>query len=110
MIYLPLSLGVRGEFIGRVAGAIVDHFDELHEDEFLSRSMTLMDLKAMDTEADGKVTKHEFVSYMLVALQKVEKEDLKEIEDLFAKMDKDGSGVITTDDLKVMETNLAGED
>ncbi len=99
MIYIPLAVAVLGEFLGRVAGAYIDRKNDEVEDQFLNRAMTLGDLQKMDTSQDGKVDPGEFLSYMLVAMQKVEKEEIDEIMDLFRKLDKSNTGTIDKEDL-----------
>ena len=63
-------------FLGQVAEAYIERQNEEAEDKFLNRAMTLGDLERMDTDKNGKVDREEFLRYMLVALQKVEKEDV----------------------------------
>ena len=63
-------------FLGTVAEAYIERQNEKAEDQFLNRAMTLGDLERMDTDKNGKVDREEFLRYMLVALQKVEKEDI----------------------------------
>lgn len=53
----------------------------------------------MDTNSDGRVEKADFLSYMLVALQKVSKEDCDEIMALFKKLDIDNNNCLTKEDL-----------
>lgn len=65
----------------------------------MRQAMTLADLRRMDTNNDNKVSPDEFLRYMLVALQKVDKQDIDEIMTLFQKLDKDNSGFIDKDDL-----------
>ena len=43
----------------------------------------------------------EFLSFMLVTLQKVSQADLDEISNLFHKLDKTGDGLLSVDDLKI---------
>ena len=99
IFYIPLAVAVIGECLGRVAGAYLEYKSKKLEYGFLARSMTLLDLDIMDTNKDGTVTEGEFLSYMLVALQKVEKEDVDEILTLFKKLDKDNSGSLDKRDL-----------
>ena len=69
------------------------------EGAFLERTMTLADLKTMDVNHDGKVSELEFITYMLVAMQKVEDQDLKDLRMLFHRLDKGKSGTIDKQDL-----------
>jgi len=45
------------------------------------------------------VSPFEFLRYMLVTLQKVEKEEIDEIMDMFKKLDKSNTGYINKSDL-----------
>lgn len=67
----------------------------------MSRSLTLCDLEIMDTNKDDQVDKAEFLTYMLVALQKVSQDDVDEIMALFYKFDKTRNDTLTRHDLVV---------
>jgi hypothetical protein len=99
IIYIPLSVAVLGEFLGRIAASHIERRNDAIEGRFLDRTMTVADLHKMDTDQNDKVSPNEFLSYMLVALQKVEKEDIDEIMDLFHKLDKSKTGNISKEDL-----------
>jgi hypothetical protein len=99
ILYIPLAVAVLGEFLGRVAGASIDRRNNEAEARFMNRSMTLGDLRRMDMDEDGKVSPVEFLRYMLVTLQKVEKEEVDEIMALFKKLDKSNTGTIDQQDL-----------
>ena len=99
VIYIPLAVAVLGEFLGRVAAAHIDRRNDEVEDQFLDRTMTMADLRKMDTDNDGQVSQHEFLSYMLVSLQKVEQEDIDDIMELFKELDRSKTGHINKDDL-----------
>lgn len=79
---------------------------EASESKFFQRDLTLSDLKRLDTDKDGSVDKAEFLTYMLVALQKVEKEDIDEIMGVFDRLDIDKSGNLTADDLGLIDGSL----
>jgi Ca2+-binding EF-hand superfamily protein len=95
-----LAVAVTGGLLGRIATAFIDRYNDTVEDKFLQRAMTLADLGAMDNDCDSRVSPEEFLTYMLVALQKVEKEDIDEIMAIFRKFDKDNSGYIEKEDLQ----------
>jgi Ion channel len=99
IFFLPLSVAVLGELMARIAGLYMDRKHNRAEREFLSRGLTLCDLHRMDLDQNGHVDKHEFLAHMLVALQKVSKEDVDEIMDLFNKLDKDKDEVLSEEDL-----------
>jgi potassium channel subfamily K, other eukaryote len=99
VFYLPMAVAVLGDLLGRIVTIYMDRKRRRLEKEFLSQSLTLVDLGTMDVDHDGRVDKAEFLSYMLCALQKVSKEDVDGIMDLFFKLDVDGSGSLTKSDL-----------
>jgi potassium channel subfamily K len=108
ILFLPFAVAVFGECLGRVAGVFFDRANRQSEKEFLARQLTLSDLKTMDVDADGKVSMGEFLGYMLVAMQKVDKEDMVELQQLFHKLDTNNNGSLDKADL-VMLTKIRRE-
>jgi voltage-gated potassium channel len=104
VFYLPLAVAVFGEFVGRIAVAYIDRKQDEVESRFMERCMTLCDLDVIDTNKDGRVSENEFLSHMLVALQKVDKEEIDEIMTLFRKLDKSNTGTIDKGDLIEMSS------
>lgn len=76
------------------------------EREFLNRTIKLADIKNLDLDQSGKVDLAEFLRYMLVALQKVEKEDIEELVAAFERLDVDGSGFLSVNDLTHVRGSL----
>lgn len=99
IVWIPLAVAVLGEFLGQVAGIYLHRQADEAEHSFLARSMTLADVHRMDTDHDGKVSKDEFLCYMLVALQKVEQKDIDDVHALFDKFDTDHNGDIEKEDI-----------
>lgn len=59
-------------------------------------------LKSMDSNDDGKVVREEYVSYMLMEMGLVTKEELEELWDQFERLDATKSGHLDHDDLVLM--------
>eukprot|EP00854_Cymbomonas_tetramitiformis_P006307 gene6307-7559_t len=57
----------------------------------------------LEMDGDGVVSRHEFLSKTLVKLKKVSAEDVRRIDELFEKLDKDKSGTLTEADLQMTE-------
>lgn len=89
-----------GEFLGRVASVYLERKHRLAETKFLQQSLTWTDIETMDEDNDGEVDKAEFLSYMLVTLQRVDQEEIDTLMNLFNKLDVDKSGTLSKDDLK----------
>jgi hypothetical protein len=99
ILYIPLAVYSVGRFLGLIATTFLDRRSSKAEEKFLSRALTLSDIKRMDLDNQGGVSREEFLVYMLVTLQKVEEEDINEIINVFQKLDKTGDGVLTSEDL-----------
>jgi len=81
------------------------------EKNFLQQCLTLTDIETMDDDNDGCVHEAEFLSYMLVALQRVDKEEIDTLLHLFHKLDVDNSGSLNRKDLRHnVRTCLRGEE
>jgi potassium channel subfamily K, other eukaryote len=103
VFYLPLAVAALGDLLGRIVTIYMDRKRRYSEKQFLSQSFTLVDLNTMDADQSGRVDKVEFLSYMLCALQKVSKDDINEIIELFHKLDMDGNEYLTKSDLVAKE-------
>lgn len=99
IFFLPFAVAVLGELLARVASAYMERKQRQTEHEFLSRSLTLCDLETMDADQDGRVDRAEFMIYMLVALQKVEKADVDQVCQFFERLDQTNDGYLTKQDL-----------
>jgi potassium channel subfamily K len=99
IFYLPLSVAVFGEVLGRIASLYINRRRRRAEQAFLKRCITMCDLRRMDANRDGQVDREEFVCYMLVALQKVDQSTIDELKDIFHVLDRNDNGMLEKDDL-----------
>lgn len=102
IFFLPFAVVVLAKVLGGVAGVYLDSQARKTEKEFLHRELTLRDLAVMDENGDGSVQMGEFLSFMLVAMQKVSEEDVQELKDLFHHLDADGGGTLQKEDLMIL--------
>jgi hypothetical protein len=103
---LPLAVAVFGEVLGRIANVYIQRKQRIAQVKFLHRSLTLCDLRNMDTDADGQVNREEFLCFMLVALQKVDRATIDELKGIFDTLDTNKNGVLDESDLvELTETN-----
>jgi hypothetical protein len=100
IFFLPFAAAVFGEILGRIANLYIQRKNRQAERAFLKRSITLCDLRTMDVNKDGLVSKDEFLKFMLVALQKVDKESLDDLCRVFDSLDVSLSGMIGKEDLQ----------
>jgi potassium channel subfamily K len=99
IFFLPLAVAVFGEVLGRIAGVYIQRKVRRAEIKFLHRSVTRCDISRMDTNHDGEVDMLEFLTFMLVALQKVDKASIDDLKTIFRSLDMNGNGVLDKDDL-----------
>jgi len=66
---------------------------------FIANGVTPEMIKEMDADGRGYVDKFEFVTYMLVAQDKVDMDDVRAMVDLFRILDRNGSGTIDPGDV-----------
>ena len=102
VVLLPLAVVVLGKVLGGVASVYIDRKTRKAEKEFLSRELTMEDLAVMDEDGDGSVQMGEFLSFMLVAMQKVSAEEIEELKELFRTLDADGGGTLQKEDLMIL--------
>jgi len=108
VLFLPISVCVFGEVIGRIAHLYISRKTRRMEKKFLSRCITQLDLQIMDADKNGMVSMDEFLAFMLVALQKVDKETIDELRVLFKSLDVTQNGSLDKDDLIQMANSRVG--
>lgn len=99
VILLPLAVAVFGEVLGRIATVYIQRKQRVAQSKFLHRSLTLCDIRNMDTNEDGKVDREDFITFMLVALQKVDRSTIDQLKSIFDSLDTNGNGLLEEDDL-----------
>ena len=108
LAFVPLAVVSMGEIVGRVAGHFLRREVGKAEREFLSRRLTLDDLEAMDTDHSGGVDEAEFLTFMLLAMQKVDEDLMAELRRQFRELDETGNGLLQKADL-VMRARKRGD-
>ena len=99
VIFIPLSVVTLGEVIANCFAFITSRATAKAEKDFLRREVTLSDLEYLDVNEDGKVCELDFVTFMLVAMQKVDKRTMKDLKRLFYALDAGKDGFIQKEDL-----------
>jgi len=99
VFFIPFSVAFAGDVIGRIATIFVTREEERAEQLFLARELTMKDLLVMDTDKSGDVSFDEFLSFMLVAMQKVDQDTVDGLREVFSGFDTNGSGSIMKEDL-----------
>jgi Ca2+-binding EF-hand superfamily protein len=73
--------------------------DDGHAESLLNRKLDETFLMSLDSDGTGEVSEFEYLSAMLVLLEYTEQDDIDGIMKAFRKLDADGSGSLSVDDL-----------
>ena len=99
IFFIPLSVGAMGHFLSSVASVIMDSRRSSFQRQMERQELSMQDLEIMDQDGDGTVTRAEYLEFMLVAMNKVDKDFIDEIRASFARLDVDRTGVLSKQDL-----------
>ncbi|KAL7450746.1 hypothetical protein ACHAWC_002615, partial [Mediolabrus comicus] len=99
VIFIPLSVISLGEVIAGCVAHLNARAAAKAEKDFLRREVTFNDLEYLDVNDDGKVCMLDFITFMLLAMQKVDKKTMKDLKSLFNALDTQSSGFIEKEDL-----------
>lgn len=66
IIFIPLSVGAMGHFLGSVASVIMDSRRSSFQQQMDQQELSMQDLEIMDEDGDGQVTRAEFLEVSLV--------------------------------------------
>jgi potassium channel subfamily K len=99
IIFIPFAVGITGQWLGYFASHIIELRCSQFRHQYGARELTQDDLDVMDGNRDGKVTQSEFMEFMLLALNKIDYELVKELEAYFNRLDVEGTGELSRDNL-----------
>ena len=103
IILIPALLAAAGQIFASITQICIrQQQHKLFEMEY-NNGLTQNDLSLMDLNHDGKISKDEYVLYMLMEMGIVEISDVNELQDQFKKFDVTQSGFIESEDLRIMK-------
>jgi len=102
VFFIPLSVAATGEILSQIAVSTVKRRQREVYEHQLKDSLTVEHLDAMDFARDGKVSREEYVSFMLIEMGFVTKEELDTLHNQFDRLDLSRSGYLDGEDLKLM--------
>jgi Ca2+-binding EF-hand superfamily protein len=88
-----------GHLLAIAAGRIIEARSSRFRRQLEQKDMTEDDLESMDADGDGRVTKAEFLAFMLVAMNKIDKDLVEELDQYFERLDTVRSGYLSREDL-----------
>jgi potassium channel subfamily K len=102
VFFIPLSVAAAGELLSGVALSISRRRQKEVYEKQLENDLTIAHLRAMDSDDDGKITREEYVNFMLIEMGRVSKDELHELSMQFDRLDVTRSGYLDENDLRLM--------
>jgi potassium channel subfamily K len=102
VVFIPLAVGAAGEVLGGVASWMVQRRRERFYKSQLERELNIERLLEMDADDDKKVSREEYVEFMLKEMEMVDQDVFRELHEQFNKLDADGGGYLDKRDLRLM--------
>jgi hypothetical protein len=100
LVFIPLAVAAAGEVLGNIATQLQQRRQHQFYNSLLKRQLNFDRLAAMDTDHDGKVSREEYVQFMLMEMELVTEQDFADLHAQFEKLDITESGFLDKDDIK----------
>eukprot|EP00816_Leptocylindrus_hargravesii_P004115 CAMPEP_0196804012 /NCGR_PEP_ID=MMETSP1362-20130617/3530_1 /TAXON_ID=163516 /ORGANISM="Leptocylindrus danicus, Strain CCMP1856" /LENGTH=280 /DNA_ID=CAMNT_0042175983 /DNA_START=54 /DNA_END=896 /DNA_ORIENTATION=- len=109
LLFIPVTVAAMTVFLGSIADRIAKSVDSSEDDDNTVPSLTKGHFVAMKKDAKGgqAVSKEAFLEYMLLNSGKVDQNFLDKINDSFRSLDKDGKGLLYSEDFSDLVMNKA---
>lgn len=99
IIFIPVSVGSMGFLLGQVAITMTNRRMKKAQAKLIDRNLTLFDISKMDSDGNGRVSRLEFIEFMLVNMGKVDSSLLLDLTSQFEELDTVRSGYLDKEDL-----------
>jgi len=99
---IPLAVATGGEILGTLAAMVWQRRRAALLQSVLQKDFSMDHIKEMDTNGDGHVSKLDYLEFMLVEMQLVDKGVLDELESQFDRLDMTKGGSVSKKDLILM--------
>ena len=97
--YVFMVVAVTARIVGKISDVFLSGDGARDVQAILGKKPDAAWLRSLDTDGSGDVTAIEYLSAMLVRLQYVEQDKIDQIMRSFHKLDSDGSGTLSIEDL-----------
>eukprot|EP00977_Amphora_coffeiformis_P002455 scaffold458_cov150-Amphora_coffeaeformis.AAC.3 len=100
IVFIPLAVAALGEVLGNVATSLQERRQEKYYESLMQKELNLDRLWAMDADHDGKVSREEYVKFMLLEMGLVSEDEFSELHTQFEKLDRNRTGYLDQEDLQ----------
>lgn len=109
VLFVPLAVASMGQVLGGTVSYFLEKRREKYNRAMYEKSLSASDLEDMDADQSGGVSRNEYVEFMLIKMNLVDKEILDDLHGQFDRLDLDKNGSLSKRDLILM-TKLQGDD
>jgi len=99
IFWVPLGTIVVGQSIGSFVDAYLESKQEEFRKRMLDQKISGKDLFEADTDGEGQISEAEFVVFKLKRMGLITDETIEPIQKEFARLDADGSGYLTREEV-----------
>jgi potassium channel subfamily K len=107
ILFIPLAVAAAGDVLGSVASTLFQRRQNRWYQSIAERELNIEDLLEMDTSKNGKVSREEYVQFMLREMQLVDDDQFAELHAQFERLDVVGNGYLDQEDLRLRKEQNA---
>merc|ERR1719401_169426 len=102
VVFIPLAVGTTGKLLGGVTSWMIQRRQECFYKVQMEREMDVDRLLQMDADNNHRVSREEYVEFMLKQMQLADDDLFRELHSQFDKLDADNGGYLDRRDLRLM--------
>jgi potassium channel subfamily K len=102
VVYIPMAVAAAGDLLSNAASALLEQRQQKVYQQQLEQMLTITRLHEMDQDQSGRISRAEFLKFMLMEMALVEADELRDLDSQFDRLDKDQTGYLDTTDLALM--------
>uniref|UniRef100_A0A7S1C2A0 EF-hand domain-containing protein n=2 Tax=Corethron hystrix TaxID=216773 RepID=A0A7S1C2A0_9STRA len=102
ILLIPFAVAVTTECFGRAATYLANKRLKIKQQDLIQSVINMENFDAIDTDHDGTLSEVEYISFMLIEMNKCDRSLMDELRSQFKEMDLDGSGFILKEELRTI--------
>jgi Ca2+-binding EF-hand superfamily protein len=97
-----MAVAAAGDLLSNAASALLEQRQRIVYQQQLEQMLTITRLHEMDQDKSGRISRAEFLKFMLMEMALVEADELRDLDAQFDRLDTDQTGYLDTTDLALM--------
>ena len=105
VFFIPISVGLMTGSISQTISYFFEHYASAEANKLFLHDFAVDDLVHIKAKNTDKIERHEFISFMLTMMKKVDQRLIDRLNSQFEAMDADGNGYLEPVDLEIITKN-----